>query len=343
MRQVAQIIGSLVQLDSAAEVLAGSLVALPEGCSSDAVRAEPAVADAVKAPARVVRAFRLPLGEALPGLRLAAGQLISPQELTPRIRNALFRADIRTWGDLARRSELDLLDIRAFGQVSVEVITEAAVWRVVLTAAGSAAGGPQLPPRSAGECGGGGASARAAAAFGVEVPTVPTGAILTAVTMVEALGDPDDEQMFARVAAEVPLLVARWGIPVLTQAFGLLIGAAVTLVTPPLGGPGRLHLVLPPVLTRLNRLHLPGYLLPAMAGVLPAACLDQDPWQWRHSIGPIGNAEALAWCYTAWLVTDFVDTVVLREHGAFTRRLTGLVTCADAIPDDLGGLDNMPG
>ncbi len=65
-------IGSLVQLDSAAEVLAGSLVALPEGCSRGAVRAEPAVADAVKAAARVVRAFRLPLGEALPGLRLRA-------------------------------------------------------------------------------------------------------------------------------------------------------------------------------------------------------------------------------------------------------------------------------
>src|SRR6266852_4058569 len=120
MRQVAQMIGSLVQPDSAAEVLAGSLLALPEGCSSDAVRAEPAVAAA----ARVVRAFRLPLGEALPGLRLAAGRLISPQELNPRIRNALFREDIRTWGDLARRSELDLLDIRAFGQRSVEVITD---------------------------------------------------------------------------------------------------------------------------------------------------------------------------------------------------------------------------
>ena len=65
MRQVAQTIGSLVQLDSAAKVLAGALRALPEGCSSDAVRAEPAVADAVKAAARAVGAFRLPLGEVL--------------------------------------------------------------------------------------------------------------------------------------------------------------------------------------------------------------------------------------------------------------------------------------
>ena len=32
---------------------------------------------------------------------------------------------------------------------------------------------------------------------------------------------------------------------------------------------------------------------------------------------------------TAWLLADFIDDIVLREAGAFTRRITGIVIAAE--------------
>jgi hypothetical protein len=144
--------------------------------------------------------------------------------------------------------------------------------------------------------------------------------------MVEALGNQDDDQVFARVAGEIPHLVRRWGIPVITPAFGLLIGTAMTLITPGPDEPDRLHCVVPAVLTRLRLTGLADDLLPTMAGVLTAACSEQNPWRWRQGMGPISNLEVLAWCYTAWLVSDLADEAVLHEHGAFARMLTATVT-----------------
>jgi hypothetical protein len=71
-----------------------------------------------------------------------------------------------------------------------------------------------------------------------------------------------------------------------------------------------------------------------MAGVLTAAAMDRDPWQWRQGLGPIGNPEALAWFYTAWFVTDLVDEVVLHERGAFTRSIAAMVTDDSRVPGD---------
>ena len=174
----------------------------------------------------------------------------------------------------------------------------------------------------------------------VEEPVVPPGAILTAVTMVEALDSGDgDGQAFATAATEIPRLVRQWGVPVLTQAFGLFIGTALTLVEPRPGDPDRLSLVVPAVTTKLRTLGLAQSLLPTMAGVLTAAAMEQNPWRWREGLGPIGNAEALAWCLTAWVVADLVDEVVLGEHGKFTRMLAAMVSDAGPVPDDAGALD----
>jgi|HubBroStandDraft_1064217.scaffolds.fasta_scaffold31038_4 hypothetical protein len=62
-------------------------------------------------------------------------------------------------------------------------------------------------------------------------PRVPAGAILAAVTMVETL-EADDDAAFARAATEIPHLMRTWGIPVLTQALGLLIGTGMSTVNP---------------------------------------------------------------------------------------------------------------
>src|SRR6266567_2704183 len=84
---------------------------------------------------------------------------------------------------------------------------------------------------------------------------VPSGAILTAVKMVVALGSGEDEPSQA-FADEVTTLAGIWGIPALMQAFGLLIGVAMSSVTPESGEPDRLHHILPAVLTRLRRTQL---------------------------------------------------------------------------------------
>ncbi len=116
-------------------MLAVALRALPEEYTREEACAESAVIGAVTAAARIVQAYPLRLGEVLPGLRLVPDRLIGSGELRPRFRNALFRDDIRTWGDLAQRTPDDLLDIRGFGHGSVEAITRAAVARIVRRAA----------------------------------------------------------------------------------------------------------------------------------------------------------------------------------------------------------------
>jgi hypothetical protein len=66
-----------------------------------------------------------------------------------------------------------------------------------------------------------------------------------------------------------------------------------------------------------------------MPGVLTAA-VEEDPYQWPQGLGPIANAEALVWCYTAWLLADFTDTIILGKPGEFARRITTLVLDAEA-------------
>jgi len=163
---------------------------------------------------------------------------------------------------------------------------------------------------------------------GNESTDVPSGAILTAVQLVEALISGEDEGSEA-FADEVTALVRVWGIPVVTHAFGLLIGVAMSSVRPADGEPDQLHHVLPAILTRLRRMDLAEAHVATMGGALTAAALAEDPYRWRLGLGPVSNAEALAWCYTAWLMADFIDTIVLGEPGAFTRRLAGIVIGAE--------------
>ena len=77
-------------------------------------------------------------------------------------------------------------------------------------------------------------------------------------------------------------------------AFGLLIGVALSSVRPGSSEPDRLHHILPAVLTWLRRTRLAEPVLATMGGVLTAAALGADCYQWRHGLGPIPAAEALA-------------------------------------------------
>jgi hypothetical protein len=89
-------------------------------------------------------------------------------------------------------------------------------------------------------------------------------------------------------------------------------------------------------MAKLRALGLAQSLLPTMAGVLTAAVMEQNPWRWRESLGPIDNVEALAWCFTAWVVADLVDEAVLGEHGKFARMLAAMVSDAGPAPYDPG-------
>jgi len=156
---------------------------------------------------------------------------------------------------------------------------------------------------------------------------VPSGAILAAITMAGAPSS--GEEPSEAFAEEIAVLVRTWGIPGMTQAFSFLIDVAMTLVEPGSGSPDRVHQVLPAVLTRLGQTGLPKPLLATMAGALAAAALEEDSWQWRQGLGPLTSGEALAWCYTAHLLADFIDTIVLGSPGEFTRRVTAIVLAGE--------------
>ncbi len=160
---------------------------------------------------------------------------------------------------------------------------------------------------------------------------VPSGAILAAITMAAAPSSGGEPS--GAFAEEAAALVQTWGIPGMAQAFSFLIDVAMTLVQPGSGGPDRVHQVLPAVLTRLQETGLPKPLLATMAGALAAAALEADSWQWRQGLGPLtgaeAGAEALAWCYTAYLLADFIDTIVLGSPGEFGRRVTAIVLAGE--------------
>jgi hypothetical protein len=167
---------------------------------------------------------------------------------------------------------------------------------------------------------------------------VPSGAILAALKMIEVTGE--DLESAATSAGEVAALLETWGIPVLTQAFGLLIYEAMSAIRPAEGEPDRLHMVVPAVLTRLGSAGWTKPFLPTMAGVLTAAALGGDIWQWRAGLGPLAGGETAAWCLTAWLLFDFVDGLVYEEPGGFARETARIVTRA-AGGGDLGEHDPL--
>lgn len=150
---------------------------------------------------------------------------------------------------------------------------------------------------------------------------VPTGAILAALTILEATGQGDE--VAAGLASEIAGLVDAWGVPVLTQAFGLLIFGAMSAIHPKEGD--NLHLTVPAVLARLGKIESARPFLPTMAGVLTAAATGDDAWQWRETLGAVGRSEMAAWCWAAWLLADLLDTLH-GEPGRFVRETARIVT-----------------
>ena len=158
---------------------------------------------------------------------------------------------------------------------------------------------------------------------------------MTALAMTEALSDRysgDSPQEHTVAIAEA---VQLWGQDTITEAFGVLIGVAMSHLnaTEPdhddPGGefadqPAALRLVIPAILTRFRRVRMPQIpadALPTAAGILTAAVYGHSPYEWRVGLGPISQCEALMWCYVAWLVIDFVDATVIGEPGGFAAML----------------------
>jgi hypothetical protein len=154
---------------------------------------------------------------------------------------------------------------------------------------------------------------------------VPTGAILAALTMLEVTGQ--GEEVAVAQAGEIARLLETWGIEVLAQAFGLLIYGAMSAIRPAEGD--NLHTMVPAVLTRLGKINSARPFVPTMAGVLTAAATADDIWQWRATLGPVAVAEIQAWCWTAWLLADFLDRAH-GEPGRFARQSARLVTTYNA-------------
>jgi hypothetical protein len=158
----------------------------------------------------------------------------------------------------------------------------------------------------------------------------PPGAVITALTIVEALenragGRPPDE-----VAAEIQVLLAQWETGEILRAFGLLITIALRLVEQAPERPDVFGTAVTPVLSRLRELapaELPADGLPTAAGILTAAATGQDPYGWWSRLSPADGPEAdlATWSYPTWLLVDYVDAVVLDQPGAFARMVTATI------------------
>lgn len=157
------------------------------------------------------------------------------------------------------------------------------------------------------------------------MPEVLPGAALAALTILDATGH--GEEHAADRAGEIGDLLQTWGTTAITQAFGFLIYGAVSAVRPENGEPDNLHTVVPAVLTKLKVIESARPFLATMAGVLTAAAVGDDIWQWRTSLGTISKKETAAWCWTAWLLADLIDTGY-GEPGRFVREATRIVTDA---------------
>jgi DNA-directed RNA polymerase specialized sigma24 family protein len=105
--------------------------------------ARPALAAAVDAAATEIAAGFHPFGESLPGLWRIADEWLEPEPFPVRAYNALVRANVRSWGDLAALKVLDLYEIRNFGPLSVRATAHAALRRIIALALDPATGSRQ--------------------------------------------------------------------------------------------------------------------------------------------------------------------------------------------------------
>jgi hypothetical protein len=155
-----------------------------------------------------------------------------------------------------------------------------------------------------------------------QLPEVQAGAVLAALAILDATGQGDEHA--AAQAGEVADLLQTWGTTAITQAFGLLIYGAMSAILPEAGEPDNLHTVVPAVLAKLCKIQSARPFVPTMAGVLTAAAIGDDIWQWRISFGAVSKKETAAWCWTAWLLADLIDTGH-GEPGRFVREAARLV------------------
>jgi hypothetical protein len=73
----------------------------------------------------------MPLGEILPGLPKIEDQPVEPEELRASTYYALYRADLRTWGQLTALSAPDLRGHCCIGAKALHAIAVAALWHVI--------------------------------------------------------------------------------------------------------------------------------------------------------------------------------------------------------------------
>jgi hypothetical protein len=162
---------------------------------------------------------------------------------------------------------------------------------------------------------------------------VPAGALAAALEIVEALHGRDDGASPRQVVDEIMRDLKIWGPTVITEAFGSIIYVAAQQLRPARDDPDATGLkmrIVAAVLTNLQRNipEVPTKHLPVVAGILTAAFLEIGPYEWRTSYGPVEPDEHLAWCYTAWLLVDFVDTTMERP-GSFAEVLRAVLDSED--------------
>lgn len=158
---------------------------------------------------------------------------------------------------------------------------------------------------------------------------VPAGAITAALDIVEALHGRDSGLPPSQVVDQMMRSLKIWGRPAVTEAFGTIIYVAAQRLQPAPDDPDSTGLkmrIVASVVTKLQQ-NLPEVRtehLPTVAGLLTAAFLEIGPYEWRTAFGPVEPGEDLAWCYTAWLMVDFVDTTT--EHpGGFAEVLRAVL------------------
>jgi hypothetical protein len=120
-------------------------------------------------------------------------------------------------------------------------------------------------------------------ATGPQQQLVPSGAIATALLMVESVPECSD-------GAEAVLFgFEQRSRETMLEVFGTLIYTAINVMRPASEEDDRLHVVLLAVVSRFRRLELaevPAEALPVVAGIITAAAVGLAPYTWRLSLGP---------------------------------------------------------
>jgi hypothetical protein len=141
---------------------------------------------------------------------------------------------------------------------------------------------------------------------------IPAGAVQAAWESVRLLDHDtrlDDRQRAQKV---LDAAVDDYGRPEIGRALTFLVAVLTLSLAKRTKDDDPASLILPAMLRQLPRSfpHLPGHVLPTLAGTMTAGILGQDAVLWRDRFGAVSEEEVLGLTYLLWQLADFNDSML---------------------------------